>query len=721
MKKMLYLPVLFLLLTVSGTIFAQNQDKAYIKNWDLEQIEKTRVINPIILPTNPELAELFDNGPLVTAPGGGPGGADGSVLQTALGLTTYGGGFQLTAGNSIADDFTITGATWNVDSIRVYGYQTGSTTATSTFTGLYVRIYNGDPSAGGTLVWGDFTTNLFVRSYWMNAYRYLDTDPTNTTRPVMAVTASTTGLSLTAGTYWVEFTATGSLTSGPWMPPVSITGQMITGNAKQLLTTGWTAWVDGTSGQGAPFKLFGTSSAPIGPGPATNPTPASGAMSLPITGNVASWTNPAGATSLKLYFSADMAAVQNMDPAALAYQGAVISSNPLPALAYYTNYYWRLVETDGTGSTNGPVWTFKTLRDPATFFEDFSAGAGAWTITNEAPAACAWTVFNTPWPNTYLGNLSGAVLAADVDNCGTGSTVNSTATLNTGLNFSGWTKVYVEFDSDFRGLSANLDMGYVDISVDNGTNWTNVKTYQNLASTRITEHALVEITSVASLQPNVKIRFKSVQPGWDWWWVIDNVTIYGSDPIPVELVSFLADASNGDVVLNWATATETNNSHFVVERSADNKSFVSIGQVQGNGTTTEQSKYQFVDSRVMGDKVYYRLKQVDFNGTSEYSNSIEVNVELPNEYSLSQNHPNPFNPVTVVKFALPVDAKVTISLFNSLGQQVAEVMSSDLTGGQHEVSINGSNLSSGIYFYRIDASGVDGTKFSSVKKMILMK
>ncbi|MDG6220859.1 MAG: hypothetical protein QCI38_05350, partial [Candidatus Thermoplasmatota archaeon] len=86
---------------------------------------------------------LWDNGPLVNSPGTGFGGADESVLQTSLGMSTYGYGHQQSAGNRIADDFTIpTGQFWEIENILFYAYQTGSTT-TSTMTGVNYRIWDG--------------------------------------------------------------------------------------------------------------------------------------------------------------------------------------------------------------------------------------------------------------------------------------------------------------------------------------------------------------------------------------------------------------------------------------------------------------------------------------------------------------------------------------------------------------------------------------------------
>ena len=101
---------------------------------------------------------------------------------------------------------------------------------------------------------------------------------------------------------------------------------------------------------------------------------------------------------------------------------------------------------------------------------------------------------------------------------------------------------------------------------------------------------------------------------------------------------------------------------------------------------------------------------------------------MPKQFVLNQNHPNPFNPTTTIKFQLPVDSKVRIDLFNSIGQKVSEILNSDLSGGVHEVNFEGSNLpagrqglSSGIYYYTMNAIGNDGKNFTATKKMLLLK
>jgi glucuronoarabinoxylan endo-1,4-beta-xylanase len=80
--------------------------------------------------------------------------------------------------------------------------------------------------------------------------------------------------------------------------------------------------------------------------------------------------------------------------------------------------------------------------------------------------------------------------------------------------------------------------------------------------------------------------------------------------------------------------------------------------------------------------------------------------ELPTEVMLSQNYPNPFNPSTTIRFALPVPTEVRLDVFDLLGRQIVTLVNGAMPAGNHQVILNGANLSSGVYVYRIQAGGV---------------
>lgn len=191
--------------------------------------------------------------------------------------------------------------------------------------------------------------------------------------------------------------------------------------------------------------------------------------------------------------------------------------------------------------------------------------------------------------------------------------------------------------------------------------------------------------------------------------------------VPVELSSFTATVSGSNVTLNWSTVTETNNRGFEIQRSNDGNDFVTIGFVNGKGTTTQIQNYSYRDNSLSVGNYSYRLKQLDFDGTFEYSNVVEVSVIAPQEFALEQNFPNPFNPSTLINFSLKVDSEVSLKVFNLLGQEIATLVNGKLSAGSQQIEFRADNLSSGVYFYRIDAKGIDGTNFSSTKKMILSR
>jgi len=189
----------------------------------------------------------------------------------------------------------------------------------------------------------------------------------------------------------------------------------------------------------------------------------------------------------------------------------------------------------------------------------------------------------------------------------------------------------------------------------------------------------------------------------------------GPIALPVELTSFTAQVTNEGVRLSWTTASELNNSGFEVQRSTNQTNWATLGFVRGAGTTTEAQSYSFVDASASG-RVFYRLKQVDFDGQFEYSNIIEVNAGVPKTFALEQNYPNPFNPSTAISYQLPVAGNVSLKVFDMLGKEVATLVNARQEAGAYTVNFNANNLSSGVYFYRLQAGN-----FVQTRKMMLVK
>lgn len=212
-----------------------------------------------------ESVVLWDNGPLITHPNGGFNGAHASVLQTSLGLNTYGFGNQFSYGYRMADDFQVTDASgWLVENLIFFAYQTGTYAypPVSTITGVYLQIWNGPPNnAGSTVIFGDLVTNRLADTYWIDTYRVVDYDMLVSSRPIMTALANV-NISLPQGTYWLDWMINGSGSSGPWAPPISILGQTTTGNGLQTIDGGvtWNPANDTGTGtqQGLPFVVVGS-------------------------------------------------------------------------------------------------------------------------------------------------------------------------------------------------------------------------------------------------------------------------------------------------------------------------------------------------------------------------------------------------------------------------------------------------------------------------------
>jgi photosystem II stability/assembly factor-like uncharacterized protein len=185
---------------------------------------------------------------------------------------------------------------------------------------------------------------------------------------------------------------------------------------------------------------------------------------------------------------------------------------------------------------------------------------------------------------------------------------------------------------------------------------------------------------------------------------------YDSLYVPVELISFIGEST-------WHTASEINNKGFEIERKESESSiWKNIDFVQGNGTTTEEHSYSYTDIIDNPGYYYYRLKQVDYNGEFEYSKFIEVKVNTPFQFSLLQNYPNPFNSSTTISYQIPKDEFVALKVYDVLGNEVKTLVEESKKAGYYTITFSATDLSSGIYFYKLTTE-----TNSSTKKLILLK
>jgi hypothetical protein len=201
------------------------------------------------------------------------------------------------------------------------------------------------------------------------------------------------------------------------------------------------------------------------------------------------------------------------------------------------------------------------------------------------------------------------------------------------------------------------------------------------------------------------------------YWALGDI----ASPIPVELTSFTSSTDGRIVTLNWSTATESNNRGWNIERRMKNDKnafgeWLTVGFVAGAGDNTELASYTYKDKSIPAGIYQYRLKQIDYNGAFSYSDIVEADVTGPVEFALFQNYPNPFNPETVIRFEAPASSFVNLSVYNTIGEKVATIVNEQVEKGVHLWRFDGSNLSSGIYIYRLTT----GDKVF-IKKMMLIR
>jgi len=200
---------------------------------------------------------------------------------------------------------------------------------------------------------------------------------------------------------------------------------------------------------------------------------------------------------------------------------------------------------------------------------------------------------------------------------------------------------------------------------------------------------------------------------------------YSLDNLAPAAPGGLAATSGGGVAnLTWNPSGDADFKYFAVYRGTT-PNFVPSGNPLKTTAGT-----QFTDEGVQyGNTYYYKLTAFDFSGNeSQFSNEIPVTVTtvtegsgIPTEYALRQNSPNPFNPSTLIRYQLPEAAHVTIHIYSTLGMLVANLVDGEQEAGYHSVVWDGKDntgktVSSGIYLYKMEAG-----KFSSVKKMMLLK
>jgi hypothetical protein len=193
-----------------------------------------------------------------------------------------------------------------------------------------------------------------------------------------------------------------------------------------------------------------------------------------------------------------------------------------------------------------------------------------------------------------------------------------------------------------------------------------------------------------------------------------------STPLPIQLASCTASVLRGsDVEVQWKTVSETNNFGFEIHRRrGDSGPWTKMGFVEGYGTTLAPQSYSYLDRSVPFGMYQYRVRQIDLDGRTEIFPEMEVNVGLePVRFVLAQNYPNPFNPSTTIEFIVPQAGRVTLKVYNLLGQEVATLQDGNVEANNvYAKEFSAGALASGLYYYQLRGAGTILTK-----RMLLLR
>lgn len=434
-----------------------------------------------------------------------------------------------------------------------------------------------------------------------------------------------------------------------------------------------------------------------------------------------------------------------------------------------SNNSWTEVEFDLSSYEDETVMIrFAFASDPAYSTADQAPGLYGWQVDNILVKNSGSTLFentggasgltamnNVPsggnlWSVVQGGAFSGTNLASCNNDEGTyGSNMNNSLVSDYIYLHPLAVEIYMDFY--FRGDWSdndefpNVDFFGVYVQVEGESVWryvsnveldpdSNNYVYSGAPSswTLFSEFftsGLIDLSPLSGETVRVKFTFESDddQPQ-NTALQLDDVVIYTPQEVPVELTSFTAAQTGSEVKLKWRTATEINNSGFEVQRKIYNNEHESDWTVvafkEGEGTTSHPVQYSHLDKieNIEASSISYRLKQVDYDGTAEFSDVVEIENVAPADFKLDQNYPNPFNPVTVIEYGVPADNFVNLNVYNSLGEEVAELVNEFKSAGSYKVRFNAGDLPSGLYLYEIRAGeSKDKSSFQKMKKMLLIK
>ena len=429
--------------------------------------------------------------------------------------------------------------------------------------------------------------------------------------------------------------------------------------------------------------LYATPPAP------TLAAPLNGSNELPLNPTL-SWIAAPWASQYELQVSVD----STFSTITRDVIGLTGTSKSIGGLLRQTEYYWRVSASNPGGTSSwSPVWSFTTCPFDLISVKDVPFDQGGkveliWqaslldTNVNALPYYSIWRSL----PHAGERNLK---LKTSLAKSGAGLRQDKIRTFKSDAGTLAWEWIGNEpahRDSLYSYIASTL--------------------YDSMPGTNGIEYFVI---SAQTNDPNVFFD-SNVDSGYS----VDNLP-------PLAPASLTASAVSGDVVLRWTRNVEPDIKDYIIFRN--DSSNASLKSMNPCDTTTET---MYTDTHPLAGKTdNYLIRAEDIHGNvSNASNLVSIAVtnvkspstEIPGDYELGQNFPNPFNPTTTIKYQLPENGLVRLEVFDILGREVSTLVSGRQGAGYYNVTFNGSNVPSGVYFYRLQAGN-----YTNTKKLLLLK
>jgi hypothetical protein len=280
------------------------------------------------------------------------------------------------------------------------------------------------------------------------------------------------------------------------------------------------------------------------------------------------------------------------------------------------------------------------------------------------------------------------------------------------VNLGGLSGSRLRFDNAYARYSASLFDGFrVDISGNCGGNWTTLLSQSGAAlatapdntnaftPANCTQWRANDLDISAYNGQTVLVRFVGIN-GYGNLIYLDNVQFTGTSVLPVELLSFKARNVADGILLDWATASELNSSHFEVQRSIDGAEWAFVGRQNAQGNSRTLTSYALLDGKPLIGTSYYRLRMVDLDGTEELSGIVAVERGQEGRRAF----PNPSNGTFTL--LLP-EAGAPVEVRDAMGRLVP-IRLTAVSEGLAQVALE--QATPGVYFVRLGTEGSWGVE-----------